>query len=178
MVPRTLSLVGELNAEVFAGFLEAFQRADAKKAGPITVYVSSGGGSVDIGNSIYELLRTSQNQVITVGLGDVSSMAVLVLMAGDHRIMTEGTSLLIHDGSVNVEGSMLKMKAFMDENIRQHRLYCHKIAERSGLPPDYLLERGEKEFYLTAAQALTMGLVDEIRRYRKFAPIQIPRSRT
>lgn len=164
---KNLFISGDLNDAALADFVEAFRKADERK-GLITVTIHSRGGDVDAGTSIYEMIRTSKNPVAVVGMGEVASMAVLVLMAGDHRMMTPGSVMLLHDGSVSVSDSLMKAKAVMAQNLKSHRWYSEQIANRSGMSLESALTLTEHETYLTPKEALAMGLIDEIKLYRPF----------
>jgi ATP-dependent Clp protease protease subunit len=167
MGTKILSIVGELDETGLKEFLEAFTKADASP-GTVTVRIHSAGGSVQCGTAIYELLRTSRNPIVTIGIGEIASMAVLILMAGDVRVLTEGSTLLLHDGSVDVSNSLLKAKQVMQENIRAHEWYCEQIADRCDLPVDEILGYAAEESYLTAERALSLGLIDEVKNYRPY----------
>ncbi len=167
MRAKSVYIVGELNHDALNKFLEAFPKADAKP-GPIYVYIISEGGEVDIGLAMYEVMRTSLNPIITVGIGGVSSMAVLLLMAGDHRAMTASSNLLIHDGTVTIQGGLHAAKAHMDQNYEMHSWYCQEIATRSGSTVEDIMKLASKETFLPAAKALELGLIDSIKAYRDF----------
>jgi ATP-dependent Clp protease protease subunit len=165
MRAKSVYVVGEINHESLNRFLEAFPRADAKP-GPIFVYIMSEGGDVDIGIAMYELLRTAVSPIITVGVGAVCSMAVLLLQAGDHRVITQSTSLLIHDGTVAFQGALHSTKLHMDQSVKTHAWYCQQIVDRSGIPMEKAMELARTESFLSATEALELGLVDEVRPYR------------
>ncbi len=173
MRAKSIYIVGELDHEALNRFLEAFPRAEADpEPGPIFVYIMSEGGDVDIGLAMYELLRTATNPIITIGIGGVSSMAVLLLMAGDHRVMTQSSNLLIHDGTVAAQGTLYAAKAHMEQNYKMHSWYCQQIADRSGTPTEKIAEMAAKETFVDANEALQLGLIDEIKQYRNFLTIE------
>lgn len=171
---KRLNLIGDIDEEAFGNFAEAFQEAD-RTPGPIALLVSSDGGSVDVGTAMYELIRTSQNQVVTIGVGCVASMAVLVLLAGDHRVLTEGSSLLLHDGTIRMNASLVKARDVMAENLRQHDWYIQQVALRTKQDPKFWTRICSKESFFTAEEALKLNLVDEIKRYRPLKKIKLTR---
>jgi ATP-dependent Clp protease, protease subunit len=161
MAQRIIQITGEMNYEALASFAESFRELDAK-SGTITVSLTSGGGAVDVGLAMYDLIRTSKNPVITLGMGEVASMAVLVLQAGDWRLVTEGSGLMVHDGSIHLETSTLKAKSMMDQTMRLHRQYCLLIAKRTGLSEKTVTDMASQEFFMTSHKAYEYGLVDDI----------------
>ena len=163
---KLLSVIGEISSELLFDFVEEFHEAEATK-GPLTVYIHSQGGGVEAGTAMYELLRTSQNPVTTIGFGDVSSMAVLLLAAGDRRILTEGTRLLLHDGGISVNWSLMKAKKHMDEMLFCHDWYAQQLADRAGGSLKTWLSRLDDELFIDAETACKWGLAEEIRRYKQ-----------
>lgn len=174
MASKFIPIVGDLNEEALALFVEALHKADSGR-GPIIVQISSAGGIVGVGTAMYELLRTTTNQVITIGAGEVCSMAVLVLMAGDYRILTRGTTVLLHDGAVHIDNTLMKANAQISEQLREHRWYCNEIAVRSGMAYKDVFALAEKESFFTAETAVELGLADAVKSYRKIQTVKFPR---
>ena len=67
---------------------------------PLLVNISSGGGSVTYGNAIVDELKSLNIPIITRSIGVSASMAYLIFLAGDYRIM-EDNSVLMYHGSYN-----------------------------------------------------------------------------
>lgn len=163
-------LSGGIDDKTLNNFIPMFKNYDAKPAN-LHLIISSYGGSVVAGTAMYEVIRTSNNPVTTVGYGIVGSMAVLLFEAGDLRFVSEGTHFLLHDGSVGVQGNLLDVKTHLDEMLKNHHWYAEQIAQRTKLPLKKVLELVNKETYLTAEEALNLKLVDNIIPYRKFAKL-------
>lgn len=66
------------------------------KATSLNVYIDSEGGYVHVGFDIYNYLRSLKMPITTIGRGIVASVATVIFMAGDKRIITEGTDFMIH----------------------------------------------------------------------------------
>jgi ATP-dependent Clp protease, protease subunit len=162
---KNIYLVGSVGKESCAEFLRDFHAADATP-GPITVYVNCSGGEVTSGNAIYDAIRTSRNHVTTWGIGEVASMGTLIYAAGDYRVMTEGTSVLVHDGDVTVDNTIVKARAEMNEVWRSHEWYAQQLGACTRKTADFWLQVMEREAYFTAFQAKHVGLVDEVVLYR------------
>ena len=167
MTTKTLSLTGEISSDNLADTVSSIKEADRTK-GPTTLYISSAGGDVIAGMAIWDILRSTINPIITIGLGEVGSMAALLLQAGDWRIMTKNTTMLLHDGQVTMQNKLLDSKVHLTEALRQHDIYITLMAERSKLTKKKVEELCSKETYLSAEEALKLGLVDEIRNPRPY----------
>lgn len=164
---RDIYIIGSIEPDTLRSFAYQFRKADAKK-GPITVHISSGGGDVDAGMGIYELIRTSRNQVTTHGFGNVSGIAVMIFAAGDERVLTEGTSLLVHDGTLEVSGALRTVKSEIDENYRLHTKYCDAIAGAGGvLSSEDVRTMASKETYIDARLAGVYEIATKVVPYRK-----------
>lgn len=167
---RKIIMTGEINDKTASNFSTIFKQFDEKPC-EIQIFMNSPGGDVDAGVGMYELIRTSSNPVTTVGVGLVGSMAVLLFEAGDLRLVTEGTTFLLHDGSVAARGTLLDVKSHLEEMLKNHNWYAQQIAFRAKIPIKRVLQLTTKETYLDAKQALNLKLVDEIIPYRPFAKL-------
>jgi ATP-dependent protease ClpP protease subunit len=170
MRDKKIVMTGDIDDKTLANFTTVFKEFDAKPCN-LQVMICSGGGEVDAGCGMYELMRSSNNPLTTFGYGLVGSMAVLLFEAGDLRVATEGTTFLLHDGSVRASGTLLDVKIHLEEMLRNHNWYADQIAHRCKLPFKKVLELTQKETYLTAQEALNLKLVDEIVPYRHFAKL-------
>ena len=171
MRTQKLVLTGEINEKMLGNFIPMFKQYDSKKCN-IQMFISSGGGEVDAGAGMYEIMRTSHNIITTVGVGLVGSMAVLLFEAGDIRVATEGTTFLLHDGSVTARGTLMAVKSHLEETLRNHNWYAEQIAHRCRVPLKKILDLTSKESYLTAQEALKLKLIDTIIPYREYARLR------
>ena len=71
---------------------------------PIMLYINSGGGSLDSGYSIIDTMKSIASPVFTLVVGGAYSMAGLISIAGDHRLMTRNSTWMAHDGAVETGG--------------------------------------------------------------------------
>lgn len=124
---------------------------------PINLLINCEGGSVDHGLAIYDAIRNSPCDVHATVIGMAHSMAAWVLQAADVRKITRSSSIMIHDGTGN-----------KDKWTKRQDIYCRDILlERIRQKhPDFTLSRLQRaldvDTYLTASEALDLGLVDEV----------------
>lgn len=164
MPERTIVLCppeGELNPQSVAVFLEQLMHLDSTK-GPITVVITSDGGWSQGGMAIYDAIRSCANHVTTVGLGSVSSIAVLILQAGDVRLLGPNTGIFMHEMSWGGEAGLKDLKRTTQEVHLLQERYCDLIGERSGTSSGNILKMCKEEVLLDADSALALGLVDGI----------------
>nr|DAE90093.1 MAG TPA: Putative ATP dependent Clp protease [Caudoviricetes sp.] len=162
-------LYGEIEPGYYYGSTTSAEyiRKAVDKAGAISsieLYINSVGGYVDEGVAIYNLLKR-QNVPVTAYIdGMACSIASVVAMAADKIIMPSNTTMMIHHAIGACYG-----------NAKEHREYAEqldKISEAS--TNSYLVHAGDKltrdvleplldaETFLTAQEALELGLCDEI----------------
>lgn len=169
-------LVGEIgfyldNADKMA----LFKAAPA----PLDVYIDSDGGSVTAGNSFAALLRAHADnygvEVRTIGIGLVASIATSVLLAGTTAEMDEDCMMMIHNPSVSwFSGDAEAMRQTADTldklKLQLVDMYHRKIT-KSGKATDKTRKEIERmmdaETWLTAKEALDLGLIDAIQTFTK-----------
>lgn len=133
--------------------------------------ISSPGGSVFDGLALMDMMkfaRSRGNHLTVVIQGMAASMAGIIAQAADHRVIARDAYLMIHTVSQIVVARM-DTAAFTDEAELCKRLTlqgCQAYAERSGgkWTAEALYDKTlRKDWWLTAAEALAEGFVDEIR---------------
>lgn len=134
----------------------------------IELMITSPGGSVIAGLGLYDhlaqLKRAQSVHLTTVGIGIAGSMAGLLLQAGDTRVMTRESWLLIHESQFSVEGAMGSVKDTVDwvEKIQERMVDI--FVTRSKMPRAQFLKNIKRtNWWLSSADALKHGFVDEVR---------------
>jgi len=140
--------------------------AEAHPDGDINLTINSQGGSVIDGFALYDYLQTLKargHKLTTVGLGMVASMGGVLLQAGDERVMSRRTWLLIHEVQGITAGSFSQMEDDMKFNERLQSQALDILAERSTLSRKQIQNRWKrKDWWIDANEALKGGFVDKI----------------
>lgn len=164
---RTLELVGEVNNRMLKKVMKGFHLF-GQTEGPITIYLSSGGGDVVAGQAIYSIINKVSASVKIEVYGECCSMAVPILQAAGTRVADSRAIFMIHTGTVDIETALPKdARAYMKISDRQDTIntgiLMNRIRERH---PEYSLltlkNMLDKDTWMTAEQALNLGLIDEI----------------
>lgn len=130
---------------------------------PIRLYINSPGGEPTEGFAIVSAIELSKTPVYTINVGQWSSMAFLVGIAGHKRFSLPYMSFLMHDGSIFLYGSANKVKdrvAFEDrfeEKVVKPYVLGHSHMDEATYDK---LDR--KEFYMLPEEALEYGFIDKI----------------
>jgi ATP-dependent Clp protease protease subunit len=133
--------------------------------GPIGVHISTTGGDIDAGLSLYDSIRTCKNPTTTIGRGGVYSIGAVLLQAGQKRIMTENSLLMVHDANFTMGEETLDTAALhrLNEECKlSNRRIQSILTRRSGASPQKIARWCAKETYFTAPEALKAGFIDAI----------------
>ena len=135
----------------------------------IEISFNSPGGDVIAGMSLYDYIRAMSrkgHKITTVCTGMAASMAGILLQAGDVRVATKESIILIHEIAFNAGGKIGEVE---DTWLMAKKLTDHVVklfVERSGglLSEEYLRQHwARKDWWLDAEEALALGIIDEIR---------------
>ncbi len=135
-----------------------------EKRGNIRLVLNSPGGYVESGIAIYDAIRTFPYNTDIEVCGEASSMASVILQAGRRRLLHQNAVVMIHDGTVGTDGEQstidrISQAKFMEYELqRMYDIY----ASRSSLTSEEWREKCRHDTYLTAKEAVDLGLADEI----------------
>jgi len=164
---RIICLNGEINDELSAATVAQllFLESDAPDKA-ITLYINSPGGSVTAGLAIYDTMTYIGSPVSTVCLGQAASMGSLLLCGGEKgkRFCLPHSSVMIHQPSGGYIGQasdiaihateILRVRGKLNKIYQKHMTKHHSLEDIERLM--------ERDRFLSAEEALEMGLVDEI----------------
>lgn len=160
-----LGSVGSSSVRACIEQLNIWRRTDPGK--PIEIVFHSPGGSVIDGMALYDhiqVLRSEGHHITTTAMGMAASMAGILLQAGDERVMSRESYLLIHEVSFGVGGKIGEVEdevAFIKKI--QDRVVAI-FAERSKLSKAQVRTKWRrKDWWLDSTEALDLGLIDTIR---------------
>lgn len=144
---------------------------------PVEIWFHSPGGDVFSGFALYDYIqdmRADGIHVTTVAIGMAASMGGILLQAGDHRVMTEHSWLMIHEPGGGFAGSSSAIKD-RSELLEKIETQANEIlVARSKLTVDELLDRSRRrDWWLDSELALEHGFIDEIRRGPGFEPAPV-----
>jgi len=135
----------------------------------ITMYLNTPGGQVHSGLAIYDTMQLVQPDVATVCTGMAASMGSVLLCAGQKgkRSALPHSRVLIHQPLGGAQGQATEILIAAKEIEKTRTELFNIIAEHSGQPFDKVAADGERDYWMTAQEALEYGMVDEILRKRE-----------
>lgn len=135
----------------------------------ISLYINSPGGSVTAGMAIYDTMNYIKCPVRTVCIGMAASMGAFLLMAGEKgkRLALPNSEVMIHQPSGGASGQATDVTIHAEWLLRTKKKMNALMAEMTGQPLKKLSQDVERDYFMTAEEALAYGIIDEIYQPRK-----------
>ncbi|MCE5257012.1 MAG: ATP-dependent Clp protease proteolytic subunit [Spirochaetaceae bacterium] len=154
--------INDLTADLAVAQLLFLQSQDPSK--DISLYINSPGGSVTAGLAIYDTIQYLRSDVQTICLGQAASMAALILASGTagKRFALPSSRILIHQPWGNASGQSSDISLQAREIIRLKKLTIEYFSVHTGKNTEQLAKDMERDFYMSASEAVEYGLVDKI----------------
>ena len=135
----------------------------------ISIYINSPGGSVTAGLAIYDTMQYVKCPVQTICLGQAASMGAFLLAGGSKgkRYALPSSKVMIHQPWGGVEGQESDISVQAREIQRLKELTIQHFSEHTGKSADVVAADMERDFYMTAQDALNYGIVDHVMDRRK-----------
>jgi ATP-dependent Clp protease protease subunit len=131
---------------------------------PITVFVNSPGGDADSGFAIYDAMRFVRAPVRTICAGLAASAAVPIFLGGRKgmRFSLANSRFLLHQPSMQMMGAASDIEITANEIERIRERYNKIVEEETGRPAAKVRADCNRDFWLTAREAVDYGLVDRV----------------
>lgn len=146
--------------------------ADLSESEDLTVHINSYGGDVQAGQEIYTALSGIRSRVNVQVESVACSAASVIAMAGGHVSMSPVALLMIHRAWSTTQGNTNDMAHDAEMLATVDSALASAYAIRTGIAKAEILEMMDKETWLTAADALEKGFIDEVIDYNAQAPMQ------
>ncbi len=149
-------------ANLIVAQLLFLERDDPEK--DISLYIHSPGGIISSGFAIYDTMQLIRCDVSTICVGLAASMGTLLLCAGakGKRYTLPNATIHMHQPMGGAQGQASDIAIAANEIIRMQEKLRTIIATHTGQPYDRIAKDTDRDFYLSAEQAVEYGLVDEI----------------
>ena len=149
-------------ANVIIAQLLFLEREDPEK--DISVYINSPGGVISSGLAIYDTMRLIRPAVSTICVGMTASMATVLLTGGvkGKRYALPNSTVHMHQPMGGASGQASDIEIAAREIIRLQDKIRHILSDNTGQTYERIARDTDRDYYLTAAQALEYGIVDEV----------------
>jgi ATP-dependent Clp protease protease subunit len=138
------------------------QMDDPKK--DISLYINSPGGSVTDGLAIYDTMNFLQCDIVTYCVGQAASMATLLLAAGTKgkRYALPNSRVMMHQPTGGATGQTSDISIAAKEILRWRAQMNKLIASHTNKTEAEIASDSDRDFYLTAKEAMEYGIVDKV----------------
>ncbi|MED3572310.1 ATP-dependent Clp endopeptidase proteolytic subunit ClpP [Cytobacillus praedii] len=130
----------------------------------ISIYINSPGGSTTAGFAIFDTMEYIKPDVSTICMGMAASFGALLLIAGTKgkRFALPNSEIMIHQplGGARGQATEIEISARRILKLRDH--VNRIIADRTGQPVEKIAKDSDRDFYMTAEEALEYGIIDKI----------------
>jgi ATP-dependent Clp protease protease subunit len=130
----------------------------------INLYINSPGGSVSAGLAIYDTMQFIRPDVSTICMGMGASMAQVLLCAGakGKRYTLPNSRILMHQPLGGTQGQATDIEIYTKEMLRIRETLFQIISKHTGKDIEIIKRDAERDFYMSATEALDYGIVDSI----------------
>jgi len=130
----------------------------------IQMYINSPGGQVYSGMAIYDTMRMIPNKISTVAVGVAASFGTVLLAAGSkgQRYSLPHATIHMHQPLGGTQGQASDIEIQAKEILRLKERINQILAEATGQDVDTIIKDTERDFYMSAEDAVKYGLVDKV----------------
>jgi ATP-dependent Clp protease protease subunit len=162
---RVIMLDGEVtqhSASLICAQLLFLESENPEKA--ISLYINSPGGSVTAGMAIYDTMQYIKPAIHTIVMGQAASMGSLLATAGEkgHRYILPNARHMIHQPLGGASGQATDVEIQARELLRWKSVLTDIYVTHTGRDRDSLSKDMERDFFMTAAEAVEYGLADKV----------------
>ena len=163
---RKVLIFGAINDKVARDVTGRLLALANEGEGPIDVLVNSPGGHVESGDTIHDMIRFVRDNVPVriIGTGWVASAGALIFLAGErkNRVCLPNTRFLLHQPMGGVRGPATDIDIEAREILKMRERINHIIARETGQPFEKVVEDTDRNYWMSAEEAVAYGMCDRI----------------
>jgi len=161
---RFVMVFGEIDDKMAHTTCRRLLALAADSDAPITMLISSPGGHVESGDAIHDMIRFIKAPVTTLGTGWVASAGAHIFLAPpkERRLCLPNTRFMIHQPAGGAGGQASDIAIMAREIIKTRERIAAVIARQTGKPLDAVLVDMERDYWMSADEAVEYGLVSRI----------------
>lgn len=164
MQTRTILIYGPIDQKLAREVTQKLLLLSADSNEDIKIFINSQGGHVESGDTIFDMIRFVKPKVKIIGTGWVASAAALIYAAvpRENRYSLPNTRFLLHQPSGGVMGQAVDIGIEAKEIVKMRSRLNKIFAEATGQPLEKIEKDSDRNFWMSAAEALEYGLVGKI----------------
>jgi ATP-dependent Clp protease protease subunit len=165
LLTRKIFLWGQVDDESAKHVIERLLYLELKDSHKeIQLIINSPGGYVTSGFAIYDTIKSITSPVSTVCAGFAASMGSILLSAGakGRRFVLPHARVMIHQPSGGAGGPASNIEIQMEEIVKTKKLGAEILASNCGQPLEKIMKDFNRDYWMSAAEAVNYGIVDEL----------------
>lgn len=161
---RFVLVFGEIDDKLARQTCERLILLSQESDAPIHMLVSSPGGHVESGDAIHDMIRFVRAPVTTIGSGWVASAGTHIFLAApkERRLSLPNTRFMIHQPAGGAGGRATDIAIQAKEIIKTRERIAAVVARETGHPLAKVLADMERDYWMSAEEAVTYGIVSRI----------------
>jgi ATP-dependent Clp protease protease subunit len=170
---RSLLVSGEVDKNLAEQTIRGLLLLEADGDGPIKIFIDSPGGDVDAGYAIIDMMNFVRPEVWTIGMGLVASAGALILLGApkECRVGLPHSHYLIHQPLSGLRGVATEIEIHARELEKVRERINRFIAGETGKALEQVVKDTDRDFWMSAEDALAYGLVSHIVTHRSEFPV-------
>ncbi len=131
---------------------------------PIQMYINSPGGQIYAGLAVYDTMQMISNPINTVAVGVTASFGTVLLTAGTkgQRFVLPHSTVHLHQPLGGAQGQATDIEIQTNEILRLRKKLNDILSHHTGQPAEKVKTDTERDYWLTAQDAVDYGLVDKV----------------
>jgi ATP-dependent Clp protease protease subunit len=166
---RIIMLQGEINDHVSSTIVAQMLFLEAENPEKdIYLYINSPGGVVTSGMAIYDTMNYIKPDVVTICMGQAASMGAFLLSSGakGKRFALPHARIMIHQPLGGAQGQATDIEIHAKEILRMKKELNKILAENTGQNIRKIEKDTERDFFMSAEEAMKYGLIDKVLKKR------------
>jgi len=160
---QALEDAGEVSTRSIELAVRALHRlASEDSEKPISLYMCSAGGDPYAMLRLHDEILACPCPVKFFGGGIIMSSATWIMAVCDERYLHPSTTVMVHDGTEGFEGTHTDAKIAMSEAVRLQEMLYDVYAANSKMPRSFWEDVCQRDLFLTAEEAIKLGLADKL----------------
>ncbi len=167
---RIIMLQGEINDHVASIIVAQMLFLEAENPEKdIYLYINSPGGVVTSGFAIYDTMNYIKPDVVTICMGQAASMGAFLLSSGakGKRFALPHARIMIHQPLGGAQGQATDIEIHAKEILRMKKELNKILAENTGQSVRKIEKDTERDFFMSAEEAMKYGLIDKVLKKRE-----------
>jgi ATP-dependent Clp protease protease subunit len=161
---RNILLSGEINKDMAERTIRQLLLMEAASNEPVRIFIDSPGGDADAGYAIFDMIRFIRPEVWTIGMGLVASAAAIIQLAApkERRVGLPNSHYLIHQPLSGIRGVATDIEIHARELDKLRAKINALIACETGAPVQQVEKDTDRDYWMTAAEAVSYGLISKV----------------